>query len=136
MVAETNATIEGPSGPISGVMVATETHQDGTLSEKVFAPGYGEFLSTDGRDIEALALASPTDSLPGGVPAELTTISKGAERILDSPLASPAQWRMAENVARRMMVAWDAFRVGDVPPTAGEADPRGPQGTGDADRSP
>ena len=58
--------------------MASETHQDGSLSDKRFAPGYGEFLSTHGPDIEAMALASPTDSLPGGVPAELTAISEGA----------------------------------------------------------
>jgi hypothetical protein len=116
VVTETDATVEGPSGPISGAMVATETHQDGTLSDKVFAPGYGEFLSTDGPDVEAMALASPTDSLPGGVPADLTTISKGADRIFDSSLSTPVQWRNAEKVARGMVAAWDAFRSGDVPP--------------------
>src|SRR3990172_8804176 len=90
IVSQVNQTREGPSGPISGVMVATETHQDGTLSDKVFAPGYGESLSTDGPDVEALALASPTDALPGGVPAELTAISQGADRIFASRLGTAA----------------------------------------------
>lgn len=96
-------------------MVGTETHQDGTLSDKVFAPGYGEFLSTDGPDTEAMALASPTDSLAGSVPAELTEISRGADRIFSSPLATPAQWRKAEMVALGMLDSWNAFRAGDVP---------------------
>lgn len=116
IVTQVDQTREGPSGPISGVMIATETHQDGSLSDKVFAPGYGEFLSTDGPDVEAMALASPTDALPGGVPAELTTISEGADRIFSSPLATPAQWRTAERVATDMVDAWDTFRTGDVPP--------------------
>ena len=116
VVTQVNQTFEGPSGPVSGGMVATETHQDGTLSDKLFAPGYGEFRSTDGPDVEALALASPTDSLPGGVPAELTSISDGADRILSSPLATAAQWRRAERVALDMVDAWNTFRAGDVPP--------------------
>lgn len=116
IVTKIDETLDGPSGPISGGMVATETHQDGSLSDKVFAPGYGEFLSVDGRDLEALALASPTDTLSGGVPAELVTISEGADRIFASRLATPAQWRNAERTALGMLDAWDAFRAGDVPP--------------------
>ena len=116
VVTQVDRTFDGPSGPIDGVMVATETHQDGATTDKVFSPGYGEFLSTDGPDVEALALASPADSLPGGVPVELATISSGADRIFASPLATPAQWRGAERAARGMVQAWDAFREGDVPP--------------------
>ncbi len=115
-ITKVDQTFEGPSGPVSGGIVGTETHQDGTLSDKFFAPGYGEFLSTDGPDVEAMALASPTDSLPGGVPAELATISDGADRIFSSRLATPAQWRRAEQVALGMVDAWNTFRAGDVPP--------------------
>ncbi len=115
-VTKVDQTFEGPSGPVSGGIVGTETHQDGSLSDKLFAPGYGEFLSTDGNDIEAMALASPTDSLPGGVPAELTSISEGADRIFSSRLATPAQWRKAEMVALDMVDSWNTFRAGDVPP--------------------
>jgi len=115
-VTKVDQTFEGPSGPVSGGIVGTETHQDGSLSDKLFAPGYGEFLTTDGKDIEAMALASPTDSLPGGVPAELTTISKGADRIFASRLATPAQWTRAATIAQGMLDAWEAFRAGDVPP--------------------
>ncbi len=115
-VTKVDQTFEGPSGPVSGGIVGTETHQDGSLSDKWFAPGYGEFLSTDGADIEALALASPTDLLDGGVPAELTAISEGADRIFSSRLATSAQWRKAEMVARGMLDSWNTFRAGEVPP--------------------
>ncbi len=111
-----NRTFNGPSGPVSGGMVATEIHQDAPPSDKLFAPGYGEFRSTDGPDVEAMALASPTDSLPGGVPAELTTISNGADRIFDLPLTTPTQWVRAAHIARGMLAAWTTFRAGDVPP--------------------
>ena len=116
VVTQIDQTFEGPSGPISGGIVATETHQDGSLSDKLFAPGYGEFLSTDGPDVEALALASPTDALPGGVPAELTSISQGADRIFSSRLATNAQWKKAGKVALDMVDSWNTFRAGDVPP--------------------
>jgi hypothetical protein len=115
-VKKVDQTFDGPSGPVSGGMVGTETHEDGTLSDKLFAPGYGEFRSTDGPDVEAMALASPTDALHGGVPAELATISTGADRIFASRLTTAEQWRRAESIAQRMQNAWDEFRAGDVPP--------------------
>ena len=115
-VTKVNQTFNGPSGPVSGGMVALEIHQDAAPSDKLFAPGYGEFRSTDGPDVEAMALASPTDSLPGGVPAELMTISNGADRIFGSPLATILEWRRALQRAHRMLDAWIAFRAGDVPP--------------------
>ena len=58
-----------------------ELHDDGSFEEKVFAPGYGEFFTASGGDVEALALAAPTDSLPGGVPAALAAISTGADQV-------------------------------------------------------
>jgi len=109
-------TFDGPSGPVSGGVVATEIHQDAAPSDKLFAPGYGEFRSTDGPDVEAMALASPTDSLPGGVPAELTTISDGADRIFASRLATAPQWHHAQTIAQSMLDAWVTFSAGDVPP--------------------
>jgi hypothetical protein len=115
-VTQVGQTFAGPLGPVSGGIVARETHQDAAPSDKLFAPGYGEFRSTDGPDVEAMALASPTDSLTGGVPAELAAISNGADRIYASPLASPAQWAHAATIAHGMIEAWDAFRAGDVPP--------------------
>jgi hypothetical protein len=115
-VTKIDQTFNGPSGPVSGGMVALEIHQDAAPSDKLFAPGYGEFRSTDGPDVEAMALASPTDSLPGGVPGELMTISNGADRIFGSSLATSLQWDRAEHRAHRMLDAWIAFRAGDVPP--------------------
>jgi hypothetical protein len=115
-VTKINQTFNGPSGPVSGGIVANEIHQDAPPSDKLFAPGYGEFLSVDGPDIEAMALASPTDSLPGGVPAELTTISSGADRIFASRLATPLLWTRADHIAQGMLDAWVTFRAGDVPP--------------------
>ena len=115
-ITKVDQTFNGPSGPVSGGMVALEIHQDAAPSDKLFAPGYGEFRSTDGPDVEAMALASPTDNLAGGVPAELASISQGADRIFASHLATPAQWTRADRTAQDMWDAWVAFRAGDVPP--------------------
>ena len=115
-ISQIDQTFDGPSGPVSGGIVATEIHQDAAPSDKLFAPGYGEFRSTDGPDVEAMALASPTDSLPGGVPAELTTISDGADRIFASRLATAPQWHHARTIAQSMLDAWVTFSAGDVPP--------------------
>jgi hypothetical protein len=116
LITKVDQTFDGPSGPVSGGIVGTETHDDGTLSDKLFAPGYGEFLSTEGPDVEALALASPTDALPGGVPSDLASISRGADRIFSSPLSTPPQWNRAETIASGIAASWDAFSAGDVPP--------------------
>jgi hypothetical protein len=115
-ISKIDQTFDGPSGPVSGGIVATEIHQDAAPSDKLFAPGYGEFRSTDGPDVEAMALASPTDSLPGGVPAELRTISDGADRIFASRLATAPQWHHAQTIAQSMLDAWVTFSAGDVPP--------------------
>ena len=115
-VTKVDQTFDGPSGPVSGGIVASEVHTDAPPSDKLFAPGYGEFRSTDGPDVEAMALASPTDSLPGGVPTELTTMSNGADQIFASPLKTAEQWKAAEATAQGMLDAWATFKAGDVPP--------------------
>ncbi len=43
-------TVNGPRGPVMGALVGRELHDDGTFSDKVFAPGYGEFFTAhEGR---------------------------------------------------------------------------------------
>jgi hypothetical protein len=58
-------TVDGPRGRVAGALVGRELHDDGTFSDKLFAPGYGEFYTAHEGDVEALALAVPTDALPG-----------------------------------------------------------------------
>ena len=103
-------TVQGPQGPVEGAMVAAELHQDGSREDKTFAPGYGEFFTGSESEVEALALAVPTDELSGPVPAELETLLSGATEILGKPKAPPA-------TVARMMRAWQTYRAGgDVPP--------------------
>lgn len=115
-VSAVDQTYDGPSGPISGVMVGAETHQDGSISEKVFAPGYGEFLSTTGRNIEGMALAVPIDFVAGGVPGELRDLASAADSIFHAPLLTENEWARARNLALEMEEDWQELRAGKLPP--------------------
>jgi hypothetical protein len=112
-VRSTDETLDGPVGPIQGGMLADELHSDGKTEQKVFAPGYGEFYTAGGGDVEALALAVPTDAATGPLPAELTTMSSGALRVFD--MAGSGDWGAASATLREMEAAWKTYRTGDVP---------------------
>ena len=96
-VERTGMTVRGPRGPVAGAIRVGELQADGARERKLFAPGYGEFRSSGGGDLEALALAVPTDALPGPMPAELRTLRTSR---------SPA----------RLRAAWRAVRRRGVPP--------------------
>lgn len=116
-----NQTFDGPTGPVEGGMVARELHDDGTFSDKLFAPGYGEFFTGDGPDVEAMALAVPIDALDAPVPAELDALSEAANAAIDALLAG--QWDAAAADLREINRAWHAYRAGEVPVRiAGEMD--------------
>jgi len=105
--------LEGPIGPIEGGMVGQELHMDGTTEDKLFAPGYGEFYTRSGADVEALALAVPTNTVSGGIPTELTTLQSGAKRVFDA--ATSRDWSTASASVDEMTAAWKHFRTGVVP---------------------
>jgi hypothetical protein len=79
--------LDGPLGPVKGGLLAEELHMDWKTEGKTFAPGYGEFYTSDGSDVEALALAVPTDALPGPLPDEPGNLYSGALDTFDA--ASP-----------------------------------------------
>lgn len=116
-------TYDGPLGPIPGAMLGKELHQDGTYDEKTFAPGYGEVLTGSDGDVEAVALAVPTDALPAAVPAELMALTDGALSIFKA--AGDKDWKSAADSAGAMTAAWERFSAGDMPksikPILGEA---------------
>jgi hypothetical protein len=112
-VAAVGMSLDGPLGPIEGGMTADELHADGSHEEKIFAPGYGEFLTGGGGNVEALALAVPTDALSEPVPAELATLSGGALAVIDA--AASQDWNAASASATEMTAAWETYRAGDVP---------------------
>jgi hypothetical protein len=112
-VRATGRTVAGPLGPVAGAMIGRELHDDGTMSDKVFAPGYGEFFTREGSDVEALAVAVPTDALPGPPPAALRRLLREANASFRA--ASAGRWRRAGAHASAAVGAWRADRAGGVP---------------------
>jgi hypothetical protein len=112
-VTATNVTVQGPLGFVEGAMIGEQLHMDGSYSNKTFVPGYGEFVTITGTELEALALAVPIDALPGPAPAELDTLSRGASSIFDSVQAEA--WDEAATALDSMIIAWNAHQVGNVP---------------------
>jgi hypothetical protein len=112
-VKSTDKTLDGPLGPIVGGLVVEELHMDGTTEDKTFAPGYGEFYTAGGGDVEALALAVPTDAASAPTPAELQTLSSGALDVFDA--ARSGNWDAASASVEKMSAAWETYRAGEVP---------------------
>src|SRR5829696_807784 len=110
-------TLDGPLGPVQGGLLAEELHMDGKTEGKTFAPGYGEFYTSDGRDVEALALAVPTDALSGPLPDELGDLHGGALHTFDA--AKSRDWNAASAAVNKMNAAWKAYRSGKVPKKVG-----------------
>lgn len=81
LVVSTTETVEGPSGPIEGALKIQET-VEGTLEEKYWAPGYGEFraIVPDEEDV-VLVFALPNDATGDAVPVELDDLVVNAIEI-------------------------------------------------------
>ena len=112
-VRSTDKTLDGPLGPIDGGLVAEELHMDGTTEDKTFAPGYGEFYTAGGGDVEALALAVPTDVASKPTPAELGNLYRGALDVFDA--AHSRDWNAASSTVEKMAAAWKTYEAGEVP---------------------
>jgi hypothetical protein len=94
-------------------MIGQELHMGGSTEDKIFAPGYGEFLTRDGKDVEALATAVPTDTVPGGVPTTLSALLDATRRAGDA--AAAGDWSAAAHAVASADAAWTSFRGGEVP---------------------
>ena len=113
-VRATQVTVFGPNGPIPGAVVGEQLHMDGSISNKTFAPGYGEFATITGTELEAVALAVPIDGRPGGVPTELEAIATGAATLFAA--AQIEAWGDAGAALEAMLSAWDAHQADAIPP--------------------
>jgi hypothetical protein len=108
-VKDVGRTVQGPQGQVEGAIVGAELHQDRSREDKTFAPGYGEFFTGSGGEVEALALAVPIDKLSGPVPAQLEALLSGAIEMLGDKKAAPA-------AVARMRRAWRELQAREVPP--------------------
>jgi hypothetical protein len=116
-VKDVGRTLDGPLGPVEGGLLIEELHMDGNTEAKTFGPGYGEFFTAGGGDVEALALAVPTDALPGPTPPELATLESGAGDIFAA--AGSGEWRAARAAVAEMDSGWQDVRAGEVPDRLG-----------------
>ena len=108
-------TVAGPRGPVPGAIGVQERLLDGTLEDKVYAPGYGEFqarVPTEG-ELVTVALGVPTDARPGDVPDAVSALSSRATRIFKA--APRGNWDRVSAIHERLATAWEAYRTGDVP---------------------
>ena len=115
-VKQTNVTVDGPTGPVAGAVVVQERLMDGTLEDKIFAPGYGEFEASvpSADELVRVAIAVPTDGANGQRPKALDRLSDTARRLFDD--ATAHNWSHLSALARDAHRSWDAVSAGDVPP--------------------
>jgi len=107
-------TVPGPSGPLSGALIVSELHTDGTREDKIFAPGYGEFSTGDPTgDLEQASLAVPIDVRQGPPPAELTALHTAVRTAFDR--VGRNDWSGAAAANASLRKTWDAYRAGGVP---------------------
>ena len=115
-ISAVDVTVEGPTGPVEGAIIAQENHAlDGVYEDKWFAPSYGEFFSGVGDSLEGIAVAVPVDARNEPVPEALTSITDGAIAIADAAQAD--DWDTATSTLDTLSGAWAEYRgATDVPP--------------------
>ena len=107
--------ILGPSGTISGAIEVSELHMDGKREGKIFAPGYGEFSTgSEAGDLEAVLLASPTDSRQGPAPAEFGALTAAVDSAYQAVAAEEAA--QADQAITTLNLAWEAALSKRIPP--------------------
>ncbi len=108
-------TVDGPRGPVGGAVLVLERLMDGTQEDKIFAPGYGEFLArvTSADELVTVALGVPIDSVAGGVPSELGALSTGAADMIEWPPSTA--WEGMASTLQTMAASWDTYRAGAAP---------------------
>ena len=115
-VKATGRTVQGPRGKVAGAIFIQECLMDGTLEDKRFAPGYGEFHARVAAhdEVYGLALAVPIDSLRGRAPAELGQLVSQAKAVFRA--APNGNWEQLSDRMEAMDSAWRRFSQGGVPP--------------------
>jgi hypothetical protein len=114
-VMQTNLVVDGPTGPVPGAILVQERPLDGTLEDKVFAPGYGEFQASVPVDDELVivAVAVPIDGAHGPGRYALERLSQSARNLFRQ--ARTGNWSRLTSLSRDVHRYWDASSAG-VPP--------------------
>jgi hypothetical protein len=105
---------------VPGAIQVQERLLDGTLEDKVFAPGYGEFEASvpTADELVTVAIAVPTDGVDGRAPRALDRMSDNAQRLFDQ--APTRNWSRLAAIASDVARAWDEVSTGEVPPLLDE----------------
>jgi hypothetical protein len=106
-------TVDGPRGPVEGAALVQELLMDGTLEEKAFAPGYGEFRARAEDELVTVALAVPVDTASGSLPAGLASLAGGAAAVFDA--AGAGRWPAVTVRVGAMDAALKRLAGGEVP---------------------
>ncbi|MEO7351780.1 MAG: hypothetical protein ABIR34_01505 [Marmoricola sp.] len=112
-VVAVDKTVKGPTGPVTGAIVVDELGVDGGHSSKTLAPGYGEFLTRNQTEFEAMAVATPTNAVPGGAPPPLRHVYTAAWGIWE--YARGDSWDSARRSVDRISTAVAELAKGTQP---------------------
>ena len=115
-VLQTDLTVAGPRGPVSGAILVRERPMDGNVEDKVFAPGYGEFTADVPASVEHVdvAVAVPIDARDGRTPRSLTRIGVGSRFLLGG---GPTQnWQRALRITDGLHRDWTTLQSESFPP--------------------
>ena len=116
-------TVDGPRGPISGALLVEELLMDGVLEDKIFAPGYGEFMAkvVSEDELVTVSIGVPLDAVSGGMPAEVTQLATASADIFQA--AGAGDWDSVTAALTSLTPAWSTYAATGVPPlTADEVD--------------
>ena len=107
-----NLTVPGPRGQVEGAARVSLALLDGTVEEKLYAPGYGEYQGAvkSQNELYDIAIAVSVDATPGAVPSELTSIATKATGIIDA--AKAANWSAASTGSTEIEAAWTSYAKG------------------------
>ncbi|MBV6508642.1 MAG: hypothetical protein JJLCMIEE_01707 [Acidimicrobiales bacterium] len=110
LVVSTSETVEGPSGPIEGAMLVQET-VEGTIEEKYWAPGYGEFHAiVPGTEDVKVVFALPNDAQAEPVPPELRDLQQGAAEAYDQAVGE--DWEALTAAFADLQSDWETYDPG------------------------
>lgn len=113
IVLETGVTTDGPTGEVTGAIRVEEHLMEGTVEQKIFAPGYGEFQADASDELVTVALAVPTDARDAPEPPELAAIVDDARLMLEA--AGQADWQTIADTIEAATQSWQQLRTDQTP---------------------
>ncbi|HEX7879699.1 MAG TPA: hypothetical protein VF720_09835 [Candidatus Eisenbacteria bacterium] len=111
---EEDVTVEGPRGTITNAVRLRVLDMDGTVEEKIFAPGYGELSAGTDPDIVSTSVAIPADRLPGATPEAIRSMYGYAEFLAN--FAAFRRWPGLADIAAKLRTRFEAYQATGIPP--------------------